>query len=359
MAYCVRVNSFSVPFKSTIVWTDPPASPAVMLALINNLDLLVTHVESSQAYLGNDLSYNDTQGITRTKWDELNNVEQVSIGSGRSGVYAIKVIGTHIPVAPQNFSLVVTGDVVEVDLAQCTGAAVCPNSCSSRGTCQPNGLCKCNLGFFGPDCSTTSEPFSSPIASRVSLEVGAWGYFHFDVTAAMIQNRTEDLRFTMLRTSTVGDPDMYVQFNDFPTLNSALYANTDCDSCNGASSSPRTIDISSTTLREGRYVVGVYGYCCDATTVSLSVSVGSYIKPANDASNPSTSLSTTTVAIIVVASLWGVGALVAGIFFYVRRQRHSAEMGANAVPFGRLSENGPGTVTIVDGEIQMRPTSRT
>ena len=33
-------------------------------------------------------------------------------------------------------------------------ATMCLNSCSSHGTCNTNGVCECNAGYDGIDCST-------------------------------------------------------------------------------------------------------------------------------------------------------------------------------------------------------------
>ena len=30
---------------------------------------------------------------------------------------------------------------------------ICPNNCSNNGKCSPNGVCVCNDGFQGTDCS--------------------------------------------------------------------------------------------------------------------------------------------------------------------------------------------------------------
>jgi len=44
------------------------------------------------------------------------------------------------------------------DLAQCISTS-CPNGCSGNGDCETNGVCTCNPGWTGEDCSQTQMSF--------------------------------------------------------------------------------------------------------------------------------------------------------------------------------------------------------
>lgn len=52
--YCMNVKSMKKPFKVTLVWTDPPSSPAAKINLVNDLDLIVV-APNKKAYFGNGL----------------------------------------------------------------------------------------------------------------------------------------------------------------------------------------------------------------------------------------------------------------------------------------------------------------
>lgn len=39
-------------------------------------------------------------------------------------------------------------------------AGSCPGNCSIHGICHPNGICECQIGWTGVDCSTGTVPHS-------------------------------------------------------------------------------------------------------------------------------------------------------------------------------------------------------
>lgn len=99
----VHTVSVFVPQQSelsvTLVWTDPAASPAASIALVNDLDLIVTYKNTT--YLGNavDASVVDA--------DRVNNVEKIVISDALPGMYQVTVRGFHVPEGPQRYALVV------------------------------------------------------------------------------------------------------------------------------------------------------------------------------------------------------------------------------------------------------------
>jgi hypothetical protein len=44
-----------VPLRATLVWTDPPGNPAAGAKLVNDLDLIVTNLDTGEFYYGNDI----------------------------------------------------------------------------------------------------------------------------------------------------------------------------------------------------------------------------------------------------------------------------------------------------------------
>jgi len=49
---------------------------------------------------------------------------------------------------------------------------VCPSACSGHGTCTVNGVCECELGYTGVDCSTGMFLYQgvSPPMLAISME---------------------------------------------------------------------------------------------------------------------------------------------------------------------------------------------
>lgn len=76
-------NADTRPLRVTLVWTDPPGNPVAGLKLVNDLDLVVTNLDSGEVYFGNDIisgNFNspwDTNGLPTV--DSINNVENVFI----------------------------------------------------------------------------------------------------------------------------------------------------------------------------------------------------------------------------------------------------------------------------------------
>lgn len=105
---CVAANSdpsgTGNDLKVTLVWTDPPASPAAGISLVNNLDLTVVDAASGEVFCPNNLG----------RPDAVNNVEQVIVpvpSAGRS--FLIHVAGTLVPQGPQEYALVISGNIGE------------------------------------------------------------------------------------------------------------------------------------------------------------------------------------------------------------------------------------------------------
>lgn len=97
-------------------------------------------------------------------FDSVNNVEQAMVFEPAIGTWTALVHGhsvdDQISVNGQNWALVVSGGVTDAT-AGCP--ARCPHACSGFGTCS-NGVCTCNTGRFGVDCSLSA--FSTACGAR-------------------------------------------------------------------------------------------------------------------------------------------------------------------------------------------------
>ncbi len=101
----LEVDDSSVPLKITLVWTDPPSTPAAAINLVNDLDLSLTC--GHRTFLGN--VFRAGKSVTGGQSDTLNNVEQVFLPLPREGACRIEVSAARIVEGPQDFALVVRG----------------------------------------------------------------------------------------------------------------------------------------------------------------------------------------------------------------------------------------------------------
>ena len=91
------------PLRVTLVWTDPPGNPVAGVKLVNDLDLVVTNLDTGEVFLGNDIgpSSNFTfpwNTNVPPNADAINNVENVYLLPPLGSNYAVTVIGRHVNV---------------------------------------------------------------------------------------------------------------------------------------------------------------------------------------------------------------------------------------------------------------------
>lgn len=117
------------PLRVTLVWTDPPGNPAAGVKLVNDLDLVVTNLDTGEVYFGNDIpggrAFNapwDTNAPPNT--DVVNNVENVYLMPLLGTNYAIAVLGSRVNVnavtahpenTVQDYALVISNGDGDVD----------------------------------------------------------------------------------------------------------------------------------------------------------------------------------------------------------------------------------------------------
>ena len=82
----VSTNGQLYPLRITLVWTDPPGDPAAGVKLVNDLDLVVTNLDTGQYHLGNDIppgsDFNEIWDTnTPPNIDSVNNVENIYISA--------------------------------------------------------------------------------------------------------------------------------------------------------------------------------------------------------------------------------------------------------------------------------------
>jgi subtilase family protein/Big-like domain-containing protein len=121
--FTYSIESTNTPLRITLVWSDYPGSVTASKALVNDLDIKVTS-PSGTIYYGNDFTkpYN-------SKYDRLNNVENVWINSPEIGDYTVKIKGYNVPQGPQPFALFSSADfgTPEIDETAPTCSITSPN----------------------------------------------------------------------------------------------------------------------------------------------------------------------------------------------------------------------------------------
>ena len=106
----LSADATSQPLRITLVWTDPPGNPIASVKLVNDLDLVVTNLDTPDlVYFGNDIAPATT--LTRPgtptaapNYDLVNNVENVFLSptlgvNARLGTnYSVTVVGNRVNV---------------------------------------------------------------------------------------------------------------------------------------------------------------------------------------------------------------------------------------------------------------------
>ncbi|MEY4385025.1 MAG: hypothetical protein RLY20_308, partial [Verrucomicrobiota bacterium] len=98
----LSTNSQVLPLRVTLVWTDPPGNPAAGVKLVNDLDLIVTNLDTGAVYFGNDIQSGDFNGAWDTNTspvlDKINNVENVYISKALGTNFSVTVYGRRVNV---------------------------------------------------------------------------------------------------------------------------------------------------------------------------------------------------------------------------------------------------------------------
>jgi hypothetical protein len=103
--------------KLTLVWTDPQAAPNATKALINDLDLELTHTAGNTSWLPWVLNSSPIasalQQLPTRKRDSLNVVEQITVDNPEPGDYIISAKGFSLVTASQNFAIAYQLDTLD------------------------------------------------------------------------------------------------------------------------------------------------------------------------------------------------------------------------------------------------------
>jgi subtilisin family serine protease len=106
--YTITVSGSPAQLKASLAWDDPAGSLAAVKKLVNDLDLELQAPDGTIYYPWVlDPSNPDNPAITGA--DDINNQEQVVVTSPVNGTWTVRVKGSTMPDAPQDYSLVFPG----------------------------------------------------------------------------------------------------------------------------------------------------------------------------------------------------------------------------------------------------------
>jgi subtilisin-like proprotein convertase family protein len=194
----------NLPLRVTLAWTDPPGNPVAGLKLVNNLDLIVTNLDTGGVFFGNDIpagaSYNAAWVPgSIPNLDSVNNVENVYLSATLGTNYSVTVLGRRIAVnavteqpngVVQDFALVIScGDGQITNALTLTDAPtvsvgmpiVTPitNSFAADGADFGAVLLHQRIGTSAPLLDTNTIPL--PGSSNAVITVGTLNQWHFYV----------------------------------------------------------------------------------------------------------------------------------------------------------------------------------
>ncbi len=147
----IYIGDTQQPLKVVLSWTDPPASPAALIALVNDLDLTVTGPDG-RIFRGNQFvdGWSDSYSLER---DDRNNIEAVYISPSdlRLGEYVITVNAV-------NVAMDVVPDTPEIQQDYALVASYMPPSSEGK------------IGFDRDVYNTDSEPLITLVDTDLSTD---------------------------------------------------------------------------------------------------------------------------------------------------------------------------------------------
>lgn len=111
----IQVKSDAVPLRVVMAYSDYPGT-----SLVNNLNLIIT-ASDGRRFVGNQ----EAGGLLTL--DVKNNVEVVHIINPAAGTWKVEVVGSNIPHGPQDFALVYSADLGEMEGEMVVRANAAPN----------------------------------------------------------------------------------------------------------------------------------------------------------------------------------------------------------------------------------------
>ncbi len=194
--FLVRVEPGTTELKLTLAWDDVPATPNVVPALVNDLELRVLDPSAEQHFPWTLDSQLPDSPARRTQPDHRNNIEQVVADAPTPGLWRVEVHGYAVPSGWQAFALCgsprlspdcdLDGTPDDEQIAadpteDCTGDGTldaCEADCDSNGiadSCDIDaGLARdCNANQMPDHCEPWADCNSNGVFDACDVEAGA------------------------------------------------------------------------------------------------------------------------------------------------------------------------------------------
>lgn len=110
-------------------------------------------------------------------------IVQITVERPLAGTYIVRISGIRMLVAPQSYSVVVTGASPCVLDVQEVRTSACLSDCSGHGQCV-TGRCVCEAAYVGHGCEVRVYPLSTRAGppTVVKINSNGWAYLSFLVS---------------------------------------------------------------------------------------------------------------------------------------------------------------------------------
>jgi len=133
------------------------------------------------------------------------------------------------------------------------------NDCNNHGDCR-QGVCECNEGYGGDDCSIWDHAIESGEMKSGHLATFSWHYYHIAVPSG-----SHGLDIDVQQTSSFGDIDVFVKKGSYPDNMDFTYSDTSTNS---------DLGIQVNNPAAGTWYIGLYGYWASDYEITVNVQSG-------------------------------------------------------------------------------------
>jgi len=201
------------PLRITLAWTDPAANPIAAVKLVNDLDVVVTNLDTGAVFFGNDFAPGNNytsswDPSSAPRRDYVNNVENVFVAPPVSSRYSLTVIAKSVHVnavsaqsgVVQDYALVISSgdgqvpDALSVNENAANNAALPPsvilltNQFSSNGLDFGSILTFQRVGAGSPLLSAGVIPWPGPAVAQINIGTSNQWRFYMITNEAAFTN---------------------------------------------------------------------------------------------------------------------------------------------------------------------------
>lgn len=223
--YQITISGGAPVLTVTLAWDDEAATMQALSKLVNDLDLEVVAPDSTvhRPYV---LDPGNPGSAATTGADHVNNQEQVVVSGPLTGTWTIRVIGTAVPAAPQDYTIVFPGAYSTV-AGETPGATPTPTPAPDPAYCSEQitngGFESGTAGWTTSGSAQASSTYATEGAYSMQAGGTAAGAFYQDIAIpADMYTGTISFQYRMQTAETSHPWDFYdVEVRD-PATDTAL-----------------------------------------------------------------------------------------------------------------------------------------